>query len=47
MSEKDWIFKEKDGSGLFFEKQGEDLIVTTQKWISNYSVVDIPMRFDE
>ena len=47
MSEKDWIFKEKDGSGLFFEKQGEDLIVTTQKWTSNYSLVDIPRKFDE
>ena len=28
MNEKDWVFKEKEGSGLFFEKQGEDLIIT-------------------
>ena len=47
MNEKGGSFKEKDGSGLFFEKQGEDLIVTTQKWTSNYSLVDIPMGFDE
>ena len=47
MSEKDWVFKEQDGSGLFFEKQGEDLIITTQKWTSNYSLVYIPMKFDE
>lgn len=47
MSEKDWIFKEQDGSGLFFEKQGEDLIITTQKWTSNYSLVNIPLKFDE
>ena len=47
MNEKDWDFKEKEGSGLFFEKQGEELIVTTEKWTSNYSLVDIPMKFDE
>jgi len=45
--EKDWVFKEKDGSGLFFEKHGENLIITTQKWTGNYSLVDIPMKFDE
>src|SRR5699024_8754935 len=32
LSQKEWVFKRKDGSGLFFEKQGEDLIITTQKW---------------
>ena len=47
MSEKDWVFKEQEGSGLFFEKQGEDLIITTQKWTSNYSLVYIPREFDE
>ena len=47
MKEKDWVFKEKEGSGLFFEKQGEELIVTTEKWTSNYSLVDIPMGYDE
>ena len=47
MNEKDWVFKEKDGSGLFFEKQGEDLIITTQKWTGNYSLVDIPMKLGE
>ena len=25
-----WTFKEKEGAGLFFEKDGELLIVTTQ-----------------
>lgn len=47
MSQKDWAFKEKDGSGLFFEKQDDDLIITTQKWTGNYSLVDIPKKFDE
>ncbi|WP_274310019.1 hypothetical protein [Solibacillus daqui] len=47
LSQKDWVFERKDGSGLFFEKQGEDLIVTTQKWTGDYSLVDIPMKFDK
>lgn len=47
LSQKEWVFKRKDGSGLFFEKQGEDLIITTQKWTGDYSLVDIPMKFDE
>ena len=47
MSQKDWVFQEKDGSGLFFEKQGKRLIVTTQQWTGNYSLVDIPVSFDE
>lgn len=47
LSPKEWVFKRKDGSGLFFEKQGEDLIITTQKWTGDYSLVDIPMKFDE
>ena len=40
-----WIFKEKEGSGLFFEKQNTKLIVTTQKWTGNYSLVDIPINY--
>lgn len=47
MSQKDWVFKEKEGSGLFFEKEGKRLIVTTKQWTGNYSLVDIPVGFDE
>lgn len=47
LSQKEWVFKRKDGSGLFFEKQGEDLIITTQKWTGDYSLINIPMKFDE
>ncbi|ATP41797.1 hypothetical protein CSE16_18115 [Solibacillus sp. R5-41] len=42
-----WIFKQKDGSGLFFEKKGESLIVTTQKWTGDYVLVEIPVNFNE
>jgi hypothetical protein len=38
-----WEFKQKDGSGLFFEKDGEKLIATTQMWTKNYVLVKIPM----
>jgi len=34
--------KQKDGAGIFFEIQGNRLIVTTQKWTSNYVLVQIP-----
>lgn len=37
-----WHFTEKDGSGLFFHRDGERLIVTTQKWTGDYSLVDVP-----
>ncbi|MFC7686457.1 hypothetical protein [Ureibacillus sp. GCM10028918] len=39
---KGWEFKEKDGSGLFFEKNGERLIATTQMWTKEYVLVKIP-----
>ncbi|MFT9847746.1 hypothetical protein [Aneurinibacillus sp. REN35] len=40
-----WSFKQKEGSGLFFEKQGENLIVSTQMWTGNYVLVKIPDNF--
>lgn len=42
LHKEDWAFTNKEGSGLFFDKQGERLIVTTQKWTSDYVIVDIP-----
>ncbi|MCM3667357.1 hypothetical protein M3204_23565 [Mesobacillus subterraneus] len=40
-----WEFKEKDGAGLFFEKDGRRLIATTQMWTGNYVLVKIPGYF--
>ena len=40
-----WEFKEKDGSGLFFEKDGERLIATTQMWSKKYVLVKIPSNY--
>ncbi|MEK9197025.1 hypothetical protein [Ureibacillus sp. FSL E2-3493] len=46
-TQRGWTLTDKDGSGLFFEKQGEKLIVTTQKWTSEYVLVDIPADWKE
>lgn len=43
--QNDWSFKQKEGSGLFFEKQGKNLIVSTQMWTGNYVLVKIPDNF--
>ena len=36
-----WSFKDKDGSGLFFEKNNETLIVTTEMWTSKYVLIKV------
>ncbi|MEF7562480.1 hypothetical protein V4V35_05720 [Bacillus infantis] len=45
ISSKGWIFKEKDGNSLFFEKEDDVLIVGTEIWTSNYRFVKVPARF--
>lgn len=47
LNQNGWIFKEKDGSGLFFERHGKSLIVTTQMWTGDYVLVKIPAKFNE
>ncbi|MEG0473060.1 MAG: hypothetical protein RR588_12070 [Solibacillus sp.] len=47
VNQNGWTFKQKDGSGLFFEKQGEQLIVETEMWTGNYVLVEIPAHFNE
>ncbi|WP_262173330.1 hypothetical protein [Saccharococcus sp. Marseille-Q5394] len=44
---KGWEFKEKDGAGLFFEKDGERLVVTTQMWTGKYVIVQVQYKFKE
>ncbi len=36
-----WEFKEKDGSGLFFKKDEDRLIATTQMWTEKYVLVKV------
>ncbi|WP_155591045.1 hypothetical protein [Lysinibacillus cavernae] len=40
-----WEYIEKEGSGLFFEKNGERLIVTTEMWTKQYVLVKVPIQF--
>jgi hypothetical protein len=40
-----WEFKDKNGAGLFFEKDDKSLIASTQMWTENYVLVKIPSNF--
>lgn len=42
---KGWKFKEKDGAGLFFEKDEDRLLVTTQMWTGKYVLVQVRNKF--
>ena len=42
-----WEFKEKVGSALFFQKEDEELIVTTQMWTDKYIFVQVQNKFRE
>lgn len=41
MANEGWAFLEKEGSGLFFEKNDERSIVTTEMWTKQYVLVQI------
>lgn len=47
MNSNGWEFRSKEGSGLFFEKEDEQLIVTTQMWTKKYVVVQVPNAYRE
>ena len=47
ISAKGWELKDKMGSGLFFEKDDEQLIVTTQMWTKKYVLVQVQNQFKE
>lgn len=40
-----WVFKEKDGAGLFFEKDGERLVATTQMWSGKYVLIKVQSKY--
>ncbi|MCM3758996.1 hypothetical protein M3197_16275 [Sporosarcina aquimarina] len=42
---KGWRFKNQDGAGLFFENDGEELIVTTEMWTTKYVLVQVQKKF--
>jgi|SRR5690625_4343276 len=44
ISKDGWTFKEFDGNSLFFEKNDETLIVSTQMWTSKYRLIKVPAK---
>lgn len=46
ISSNDWRFKEKIGSTLFFEKENENLVVSTQMWTEKYTLVQVPNKYN-
>lgn len=42
---KGWSYQNKMGSGLFFEKDGEKLIITTEMWTSKYVLIQVPSNY--
>lgn len=45
VSSKGWVFKEVDGNSLFFEKDDDALIVSTEMWTKKYRLVKVPAHF--
>ncbi|MFF3100215.1 hypothetical protein [Viridibacillus arvi] len=42
-----WEIKEKDGTALFFEKDGKRLIANTQMWTKKYVIVKVQNKFNK
>ncbi len=38
-----WEFVEQDGSGYFFERNGERVMIESKKWTSNYLLFQLPI----
>lgn len=45
ISENGWEFLEREGNSLFFEKENETLVVSTQMWTKKYRLVKIPSHY--
>lgn len=42
MASQGWELRERDGSGLFFARPDDEIVLTTQKWTRNYMLVKVP-----
>ncbi|WP_404460648.1 hypothetical protein [Sutcliffiella horikoshii] len=47
LDEHGWMFEYQEGSGYFFEKEGEKLIVTTEMWTGEYVIVQVPENWKD
>ncbi|MFC4098066.1 hypothetical protein [Paenibacillus xanthanilyticus] len=41
-AERGWTFKDQEGAGLFFERNGRTAIATTTQWTGRYVLCQIP-----
>ncbi|MDZ5472232.1 hypothetical protein SM124_10780 [Bacillus sp. 31A1R] len=42
MMSKDYSFLTQEGSGLFFEKEDKEVVLTTQMWTRKYVILKVP-----
>ncbi|WP_134685134.1 hypothetical protein [Brevibacillus migulae] len=42
MSMRGWSYEEQNGSGYFFVKDGQKLVITSQKWTREITVFQVP-----
>ncbi|UCZ55107.1 hypothetical protein LGQ02_10450 [Bacillus shivajii] len=42
MEQKEWVFKDQLGSGYIFEKDEEDVVVTSRLYTSDYVLWNVP-----
>ena len=42
VADSGWHFVLQEGSGLFFEQNGEGLIITTEMWSKRFKLVKVP-----
>ncbi|MEA0562498.1 hypothetical protein [Lysinibacillus irui] len=47
MKNEGWVFLEKEGGGLFFEKNEERTIITTEMWTKQYVLIQVPARIKQ
>lgn len=41
-----WEYREKEGSALIFDRNGERLIATAKMWSNNYVIIKLPSNFE-
>ncbi|MBB4825567.1 hypothetical protein HNO89_002803 [Sporosarcina luteola] len=46
ISEKGWSLSKIEGNSLFFERQGELLVASTEMWTNKYRLVKVPANFE-
>jgi len=43
MTKNGWNYVEQNGSGYFFEKDSEKVVIECEQWTSNYLLFQLPI----